>query len=227
MGNVQERMQKKIDKREKYYAKLEKQLERQATAYKNYATNNMNSIFTSGFDPSGIYSGQSAIGTSAIQQQAMQAACSKYGCDLETLANWIQNGGSIAYSAATGNEAKTKLEEKVFKDALGNEITGVQYAALQNASRFVQQYQSQMTTQIQNMKTAYQEQVDQWLEIAKEQLEGQKEWEMDLLEEEQSDMEAEKTSVEAQLSLAEERKKAIEERLGQAIQDSAPKFGLA
>ena len=82
----------------------------------------------------------------------------------------------------------------------------------------------QYTTQ---MKTNYENNVSIWLEAQQEQLEAQKEWEMDMLAEEQADLEAEKTSVETQLELIKQEKQNIEQMLGQAIQDSAPKFGLA
>ena len=76
------------------------------------------------------------------------------------------------------------------------------------------------------MKQCYEQNVSIWEEAAKEQLDAQREWEMDLLAEEQADMEAEKDSIDAQLQLAQERKKNIESMLQQSIQDSAPKFGL-
>ena len=86
---------------------------------------------------------------------------------------------------------------------------------------------SQQQQQASVMKSNYENNVSIWLEAQQEQLEAQKEWEMDLLAEEQSDMEAEKNSIEVQLQRVQEEKKNVEQALGNAIQDSAPKFGLA
>lgn len=221
-GNITERMQKKVDKREKYYAKLEKQLERQANAYKNYATNNANSIFTMGVDPNSIYSGQ--MGMNGAQQQALMMASkglsegAKQALDVLMQSSFAFNKSETEKDAA-GNPMWVS-------EAAGVKVSQADYQAAYNATRLVQQYQSQIAQQVQNFKTCYAEQVDNWFEAMKDQLDGQREWEMDLLAEEQADMEAEKESIDAQLQLAQERKKNIESMLQQSIQDAAPKFGL-
>ncbi len=222
-GTLLSRMESKVKKREKYYSKLEKQLERQAQAYKNYATNNANSIFTCGFDPSGIYAGAGAYGTNGVLTQAMQAAIQQTGCDESALALYMQN--SVAFSKTKDS---TDDDPKYTADGYtGTPLDKNGYSKVIQAARFVQQYQSQITQQVNNFKTQYAQQVDDWLEAMKEQLDGQKEWEMDLLAEEQADYEADKESIAAELELVKQRKESIEQELGSSIKDAAPKFGLA
>ena len=222
MGNTIDRMQKKIDKREKYYSKLEKQIERQANAYKNSA----NMFFSNqlGLGCNGVnlgnYMGGSAAAMQILQEWdgTNQITGASYNKDL---VNAILQGNYQRNAKTSDNEATTftvgdnsSVSEADFNAA---------QAAIQNANSAV----SQRQTMAQQYKANYENNVSIWQEAQLEQLEAQRDWEMDLLAEEQADLEAEKTSIEAQLSLAEERKKAIEQQLGQSIQDAAPKFGLA
>ena len=223
MGNIQERMQKKVDRREKYYAKLEKQLERQANAYKNSANMYFSNMFGLGTNSVnlGNYGGFSQAAMQILQQwngtnpYASDQASASYNKTLvEAIINGTleQDGTNKAYRI--GNSGSYDYTEQDV--AAANRIIQLANSAV-----------TQQQTYASQMKSNYENQVSIWLEAQQEQLEAQKEWEMDLLAEEQEDMEAEKTSIETQLSLAEERKKAIEEKLGQSIQDAAPKFGLA
>ena len=86
---------------------------------------------------------------------------------------------------------------------------------------------SQAQAQAQNMTACYENDVSIWTQAQIEEIEAREEYEMDMLSEEQADMEAEKNSIEAQLKMVQQEKQNIEQALGQAIQDSAPKFGLA
>ena len=227
-SSLVERMQKKVDKREKYYAKLEKQLERQANAYKNSAnmyfsnrfglgTNSINmqnfmgmseaayQVYTSWNGKNPLDNGKTDIPNKTFVDAVMRGLYTQEGDVFYTLgsdgkADKTCNGGK-GYSAAD-----YKIAQQIMSCA-NSQVTNVQTYASQ-------------------MKSNYENNVSIWLEAQQEQLEAQKEWEMDLLAEEQADMEAEKNSVEAQLELVKQEKQNIEQALGQAIQDSAPKFGL-
>ena len=230
MGNVAERMQKKIDKREKYYSKLEKQIERQANAYKNQMTIAINQQFgtgTNNWNPAAslnsIFSG-GGIGMT----ESTYAMLQNLPEDKRALVNYImQNGNTfVKETAGTGADAK---ETGKYNASYDPTITGITDAVIKECSGYANQIkmaQQQQATMANNWKTAYEQQINEWIDAQKESLDMQKEWEMDLLEEEQADMEAEKTSVEAQLELAKQRKEAIEQELGNSIKDAAPKFGL-
>ena len=219
-SSLVERMQKKVDKREKYYAKLEKQLERQANAYKNSANmyfSNMAGLGTNSVNMMN-YNGTSAAAMQILQQFGGTNPYdgTKFNSDI-----------AMAVMQGSGN-IKTKVEngKYIYTDANGNDITSdVEQAnkIISIANGLVSQQQQQANLCKQN----YEQNVSIWLEAQQEQLEAQKEWEMDMLSEEQADLEAEKNSVEAQLELIKNEKQSIEQALGQAIQDAAPKFGLA
>lgn len=236
-----ERMQKKVDKREKYYAKLEKQLERQANYYKNNAnmffsqqmglgTNSVNLANPYGANGAtmGILQSMSQSDMENVLKQCSggQLDTSKFSPKAWEL---IKSGG---IQTRTGTDGKTEYIDwngaPIDASTLGS---GVDAAAVNKAASVMQQMAqmqvSNMQTQMSQMKSNYENNVSIWLEAQQEQLEAQKEWEMDLLAEEQADLEADKTSVEAQLELVKQEKQSIEQALGQAIQDAAPKFGLA
>ena len=221
LGNVQDRMQKKIDRREKYYSKLEKQLERQANAYKNSANmyfSNMMGLGTNSVNL-GNYMGSSAAALQMIDQwggvNPLDSSQSLSAEDQEKLKLYMC--GAFQYDST--NQTYKAGKYTLTKDEYTN-------GQLQKWASIANSQVTQMQTYASQMKSNYENQVSIWLEAQQEELEAQKEWEMDLLEEEQSDMEADKTSVEAQLELAKQRKEAIEQELGNSIKDAAPKFGL-
>ena len=237
-SSLVERMQKKVDKREKYYAKLEKQLERQANYYKNNANvffSQMAGLGTNAVNLANPY-GSNAATMGVLQNMSpeqMKECIQQYGggldCSKFTPEIWnLVKAGGIQKWNKDGND--------VYIDANGKEIDssalgGVDPTQVARAASIMQQMAQMQVSSMQQyttqMKTNYENNVSIWLEAQQEQLEAQKEWEMDLLAEEQADMEAEKNSVEAQLELVKQEKQNIEQALGQAIQDSAPKFGLA
>ena len=238
-SSLVERMQKKVDKREKYYAKLEKQLERQANYYKNNANiffSQMSGLGSNSVNLSNPYAPNGAV--MSMLQNMTPAQVNEYlkqcsgGQLKESLSdaacNIVKNGG---IREIRGEDGKTKYVEawtgnEVNKDSLGADPTVI-YQATNALQQMAQMQVSNMQTQMSQMKSNYENNVSIWLEAQQEQLDAQKEWEMDLLAEEQADLEAEKTSVEAQLEIVKQEKQNIEQALGQAIQDSAPKFGLA
>ena len=136
-----------------------------------------------------------------------------------------------AYSAeykdgkATGNYV---LNEAYADTAtLSKTMSQKDYDMYRQIATYANSQVSMMQGQCQAMQANYENQVSIWLDYQKEQLDAQQEWEMDLLAEEQQDYEMEKTCIESELELIKERKQAIEQQLGEAIKDSAPKFGLA
>ena len=221
-SSLVERMQKKVDKREKYYAKLEKQLERQANAYKNSANiffSNAMGLGTNGVNLNNMYGSSMA----AIQ------ALSNWG-DKDPMGNPVnQDDIKIAQALMAG---QYKLEnDKYIINIDGSEKTfdkeTIDKGNYQKIMQMAQSQVTQMQTYASQCKSNYENNVSIWLEAQQEQLDAQKEWEMDMLAEEQADLEADKASVEAQLELVKQEKQNIEQALGQAIQDAAPKFGLA
>ena len=229
-----DRMQKKVDKRQKYYDKLKKQLERQANCYKNsmnmYISNqfglgansiNLANPYASNGAAMGLLQNMTSDQIGEILGKASNGAC-KLDLTNETILNLIKSGVT---KDKDGNILNSWTGDKVDLPA------GVDPIAINQAATTLQQMANMqvtnMQTQAQQYKAAYENNVSIWLEAQQEELEAQEEWEMDLLAEEQADMEAEKNSVEVQLQRVQEEKKSIEQALGQAIQDSAPKFGLA
>lgn len=237
-----DRMQKKVDKRQKYYDKLKKQIERQANCYKN----SMNMMISNQF---GIGTNSINLGNPYASNMTAQAMVQNMTLDqmkqalggkaevTQEIYEAIQNGCT---SVATSDMKDSAGNVIVPQGALYNpfdpskQITGLDSKAAQTAGgiyNFLQQQAnmqiSQMQTQAQNMKSAYENNVSIWTEAQLEQVEAQEEYEMDMLSEEQADMEAEKNFVEAKLKRVQQEKQNIEQALGQAIQDSAPKFGLA
>ena len=241
-----DRMQKKVDKRQKYYDKLKKQLERQANCYKNQ----MNAYFTQmaglGTNSVNLFNPYGSNGAtmnvlanmSAEQMKSIIGAGDKFEIN-QSLEEAIKSGrvqlaqSDVKYKDNDGNE-QTIAKGTLFNPYTMEPIEGYEgqdaYAAAQ-AYQQLQQYASMQVSQIQQQmqaaKSNYENNVSIWLEASLEQLEAQEEEEMDMLAEEQADMEADKNSVEVQLQRVQEEKKNIEQALGQAIQDSAPKFGLA
>ena len=227
-SSLVDRMQKKVDKREKYYAKLEKQLERQANAYKNSANmyfSNMMGLGTNSVNL-GNYMGGSAAALQVLKQWngTNPYATDKNNASFDSdLCQAIMMGQLAPIydkdNKLLGYDTDPKATSPKYKQE--------QYQAAQQIINLANSSVSQMQTYASQMKSNYENNVSIWLEAQQEQLEAQKEWEMDLLAEEQADMEAEKTSVETQLELVKNEKQNIENMLGQAIQDAAPKFGLA
>lgn len=241
-----DRMQKKVDKRQKYYDKLKKQLERQANCYKNQ----MNSYFTqmAGLGMNSVnlmnpYGSNGATqmvlhGWSKDQMNQMLGldgtANGGYQIDSK-VAEAIQNG-TLQYAQKAfkfkGKTGEIDIPEGSLYNGYTGEIIGGTDAqaagqAYQQLQQMAQMQVAQRQQQVQMLKSNYEENVSIWLEASMENLEAQEEYEMDLLAEEQSDMEAEKNSIEVQLQRVQEEKKNVEQALGNAIQDSAPKFGLA
>ncbi len=239
-SSLVERMQKKVDKREKYYAKLEKQLERQANYYKNSANmffSNAMGLGTNSVNLNNPYgsNGATMMALQNMTPDQMQAILKQTGIDINLSGNSkivdiLKNGG---ITKATYDDPKGEFKTGDIITLMGKkaDIGDISPEAVYNASSKLQQYAqmqvSNMQTQMSQMKSNYENNVSIWLEAQQEQLDAQKEWEMDMLAEEQADLEAEKTSVEAQLEIVKQEKQNIEQALGQAIQDSAPKFGLA
>ena len=238
-----DRMEKKVGKRQKYYDKLKKQIERQANYYKNNANmffSNMAGLGTNSVNLNNPYGSNGAVMKflSGLNADSINQICGLKEGDKgyitnENIVKAIQSG------CAQVNNSDKELDfngNKIPAKALYNSITGEVYAqdadaqsisgVYQQVQQYAQMQVSNMQSQANQMKVNYENNVSIWLEAQTEQLEAQEEWEMDLLAEEQADMEADKNMVEAKLKRVQQEKQNIEQALGQAIQDSAPKFGL-
>ena len=216
-GNMLSRMESKIKRREKYYSKLEKQIDTQATVYKNQMQMSINQQF-------GVGQYNNMYGASGMN--------SIFTCPA-LAANMPQFAGDpvlLNYVMQYGNSAFTKNSSGTFDATYDQTITGIDQSAISEAvnySTMMRQAQTQASAAAQNLKTVYEQQIEDWRTHQKEELEMQQEWEMDLLAEQQADYEAEKEGIAAELELVKQRKEAIEQELGQSIKDAAPKFGLA
>ena len=243
-----DRMQKKVDKRQKYYDKLRKQIERQANCYKNQMNIKISNMFGLGTNSVNLMNPYGSNGAAQVYLNSLspEQMTELLGKDKdgnnnvtvnEKLAKLIQCGGvQVAPSEFEGKDgvkiSKGDLfnpwsREKIDSSEIGNIDNAVAAEAYQRLQQMASYKVSEMQAQAQQYKAAYENNVSIWTEAQLEQLEYQEQNEMDLLAEEQADMEAEKNSVEVQLQRVQEEKKNIEQALGNAIQDSAPKFGLA
>ena len=215
-------MESRIKKREKYYSKLEKQLETQANAMKNSAQmyfNNMAGLGTNSVNL-GNYMGTSAAALQMMEQwngkNPLDATKTLTPEEQKALALYMQ--GAFSYDSESG----------VYKASDGTTVSKEDYnGKYQKLASVANTQVSQMQQYASNCKLNYENNVSIWLQAAKEELEAQQEWEMDLLAEEQADYEAEKEGIAAELELVKQRKEAIEQELGSSIKDAAPKFGLA
>ena len=241
-----DRMQKKVDKRQKYYDKLKKQLQRQADSYKSQASvffNNMAGLGTNSVNLYNPYGSNAATMQvlSGLNADAINQICGLKQGDKgyiqdENIVKAIQSGSAQVNSGKAFKFNNDDAKE-IPEGALFNTITGEVYSQNADAQSIggvyqkVQQYAQMRVNQMQQytaqMKTNYEQNISIWLQAAEDELEMQEQYEMDLLAEEQSDMEAEKSSIDVQLQRVQEEKKNVEQALGNAIQDSAPKFGLA
>ena len=235
-----DRMEKKVQKRQKYYDKLRKQIERQANCYKNSMNMQISNMF--GLGTNSINLGNMYGGSGAAMQVLSGLDWSKNpytgkdtGLTKEFKEAYMAGKITTAWKDyAVGDDlgnGKTATAA-IAKGQLFNTEDGTPFSQEQaKAFELMQQAANAQVTQAQTMasqlKANYENNVSIWQEAALEELEAREEWEMDLLAEEQADMEADKNSVEVQLQRVQEEKKNIEQALGQAIQDSAPKFGLA
>lgn len=222
-GNMLSKMESKIKRREKYYAKLDKQIDSQATRYKNQMQMVLNEQYGSNFGGGygGFASGLNSI-FSCPAMANMNIGDKPKGVSDELL-NYVMQGGGFTY-------VDEKTDKEHFKATMDETITGVTQDQINQCKAYVNKFrmaQSQMQGMVQQMKTAYEQQIEDWKTYQKEQLEMQQEYEMDLLAEEQTEYEAEKEGIAAELELVKQRKEAIEQELGQSIKDAAPKFGLA
>ena len=108
-GNMLSRMESKIKKREKYYSKLQKQIETQANLYKNQAKMVIDQKFgVGGWNPNSLFAG-SGVG---LNQNAINYIQQQAGS--ESMANLVQaylNGGSMAFQDNEGNKDK-KLADR-------------------------------------------------------------------------------------------------------------------
>ena len=244
-----DRMQKKVDKRQKYYDKLRKQIERQANCYKNSMNIQISNMYGLGTNSVNLMNPYASNGAAqlALQNMDLSGIENFYGKDkvpseseLNAFKTAIKGGQLFQIPCEMDRETAEKQYritlpsgvDKIEKGQLYDPNSGALFTAFEGEiyNKLQQQAQiqvSQMQTFAQNMKGQYENNVSIWTEAQLEQLEYQEQAEMDLLAEEQSDMEAEKNSVEVQLQRVQEEKKNIEQALGNAIQDSAPKFGLA
>ena len=233
-GSQLSRMESRIKKREKYYAKLKKQIETQGNLYKNMAQtmiSNQFGIGTGSWNPNQLFMG-GGVGLNQTQMQLIQQVAEQTGVTnaADYIALMINN--PMAFSQKDSgqtkdNDGKTKIYNYEIQGYEGTTLSSEEYQKIYQATQQVKYAQNQYGQMAQQWKAEYENNVSIWIQAQTEQIEAQEEWEMDMLGEEQADYEAEKESIAAELELIKQRKEAIEQELGSSIKDAAPKFGLA
>ena len=218
--NLQTRMKTKVNKRENYFTKLEKQLERQANAYKNSANMFFSQQFGLGTGAvnMGNYMGSSAAAMQIIQQWGNTNPYDGSSFNADVVMQVMQGSGNI--------KSETKDGKTIYTNANGENIT----SDVEQANKIISLANSAVTQQqamASQYKANYENNVSIWLDAQKEQLDAQREWEMDLLSEEQADIDAKVKMNEAQITMVDNMIQSVDQRLGKEAQDSAPKFGLA
>ncbi len=248
-SSLVDRMQKKVQKRQKYYDKLKKQIERQANAYKNQAQMQLSNMMGLGMNSAwdmgnfGAASGaamQIALGYGANNPQTGKPFVNKDGKAIfkgddearRFMQAFMQGGIGQNTSSSDreidlGNGKKVKVGAGDYYTAEGQIVTPDKYQALTTMQQAAQMQMSQVQAMCNNMKSQIENNVSIWQDYQLEQVEAQEEWEMDMLSEEQTDMESEKESIEIQLKRIQEEKQNLQAAIDAGIKDSAPKFGLA
>ena len=218
-GNMLSRMESKIKKREKYYSKLEKQIDSQGNMYKNMAKTMINNTYggASGWNPASLFMG-GGVGIGQTLLQSIEACCAKNGADSNLVQLYLNN--PMAFTKGDGTKTtdpKTGKEVTTYEftvDGYDKPISQAEYKAIYEAAQSAKMMQSQMSQMASQWANEYENQVSIWVQAQKDQLEMQQEYEMDLLAEEQADYEAEKEGIAAELELDKQRKEAIEQELG-------------
>ncbi len=220
-GNLLSRIKNKITKRQKYYSRLEKNLETQANMMKNSMKmyfSNMMGLGANSFNPYNPYGNIAAAWN--IASSWTKSPIDGVTYDPKQLEALMK-----------GNLFRVKDGENyVFKDGAGKIVDGMtddKFQVLEKLQSYANQGVQQMQYQCQQYQQNYENNISIWLDYQRQQLDAQQEYEMDMLAEEENDYEMEKTSIEAEMELIKERKETIKQQLGEAAKDSAPKFGLA
>jgi len=202
LTSKKDRIQKAIEKKEKFFNKQQTALENK---FKNAKTNLTNAINTNNF---------AAIGAAF---------------DIPTQISDLLSG-QFAKTRTVPSETELKVtkEGKEYKwtNAKG-EIETVDATFVGQLK--MNAYAEQQNTLAQ-MKATYQAMMDQFLESVKEielqALEDKKETAMLPLNEQDTEIDIEKNVNDTQLGAAEEYAKALESKMAERVKDATPKFGL-
>lgn len=232
MGNKIDRIKRNIEKKQKYYQKLEQNLENQAKRMTNDASIFFRNMFGLGvqnnFNPYGyMYGGGGNISAAINVAQQWNGKDPYTGQDVTCLG---ENGKAWLVQYMQGRLGP-KYENGApvsgaYQDADGNAVTEEQYAALKKLGQYCNSQVSMYQAECSDMTTNYSNNVSIWLEAQKEVLNAEQDMVLDALQDEENDYEMEKTSIETELEYIKERKQALESALTEGVKDSAPKFGL-
>lgn len=242
MGNKIDRIKRNIEKKQKYYQKLEANIDNMAKRWQNNANlyiNNMFGIGTNGWNPSGLFSGygvgnyltRSAIDniSNILGSNDPNSDAGKLKGDLgnlsqEQIVQILQSGGLNTFKEE-GKDENGKLYKSAAFSSIGK-ITEKQYSALYKLGTSCGQFAQQDRMYAQQYQTDYTNNISIWVEAQKEQLNAEQDMVLDALQDQENDYEMEKTSIETELEYIKERKQALESALAEGVKDSAPKFGL-
>ncbi len=235
MGNKIDRIKRNIEKKQKYYQKLESSLENQAKRMTEDASIYFRNMFGLGvqntFNPYAYaQNGGGCLSAAFNIAQQWDGKTHPYtGKEIEGLGDkgkelliaYMQGIIQPKYDDK-GNAIQGQYENSQTKDP----VTAQQYEALKTMSQYCNSQVSNVQAQCQDLSTNYSKNVSIWLEAQKEVLNAQQDMELDALQDEENDYEMEKTSIETELEYIKERKQALESALTEGVKDSAPKFGL-
>ena len=217
MGNKIDRIKRNIENKQKYYQKLEQNLDNMAKRFQNNANlaiSNMFGVGTNmGWNPYNI-GGGSILTRSAMEKFAADKECGKYA------QAYLQN--QSLFSPVKDSNGNTTGEYKYNNETISADKFKKIYELASQAGQCAQQ--DRMMAQ--QFQSDYQNNISIWLDAQKEALNAEQDMVLDALQDQENDYEMEKTGIETELEYIKQRKEAIESALAEGIKDSAPKFGL-
>ena len=212
------RIEKNIERTQKYYTSLFKQVEDQAKRYQNMATTAINSMAGIGVGYSNPmdYTGMGNFFITKFMTDTL--ASGKFG-DKEISLGGSHNGNSYTFEDMMNNPS--------FKDKDGNQLYSDEDIALFNQLKNAG-YQAQQQTQAQAsmLSSQVQNNISIWADAMRQQYECEQDAALEPLTYEQTMLELDKTLKENRLKRIEAEIESYSQLADKGAQEAAPKFGL-
>ncbi len=241
MTGLKDRIHRQIDRKQKFYNKKMTNLDSMVQRMKSSAKLYFNSVF--GMSSNMVntnpyaYAGgaQNNMGIMQVLAQAFQAGQTNSKV-FNTMDEYMAFTNSN-YKQGLNADGKTVFVQQN-EEADENGRYNVDYDSpeqveirekMQEASRLQNQAYQQYTMNQNNCNIActnYENNISIWLEDQKAQIEAEQDAVLLPLQDAETEYDLEKQSLEVKLENIKERKQSIDKALGEAIRDSAPKFGL-
>ena len=241
-----DRITKNIERVQKMYSKRESKLQKMAQMMQsqfNVWAQNMSGLGTNGLNPMAYAAagGLSLFTMKGMQQWAKEAVDAKYTSG--------DNNGNLIFGSGYGtpeqllqakqngtlkqnyvddpeNSGKQILDkERPWTDGT-NYWTNDQVGTLNAGINQISMMEQMQRANVQQMSAQYQNNISIWLEAQEAQLEAEQDAALLPLQEQETEWDLEANSCQVLLESAKQRLQAIESELGEAVKDSAPKFGL-